>query len=290
MTQPILGPVPARRDAARRRLALAIACAALASGCAHATRGGPTRSLDLPDDDEVVFVEGARGAGERVAQVLPDALAAGTSRWGDLRDPLRVEVLPDPASLEEAVDRKGYAWLRAWARRSEVWLQAPSTWGLLGASDAALRELLGHELTHVVMYQRAAHEDDWRRRQIPIWFREGMASWTARQGYRRTKLPDIAAWLRDHPGEDPVAGADAMYRDSDGLVYAAGHHAFAFLVDRYGLPAVKALMARMYATGETFPEAFEETIGISMEDFEAEFKRFVRLEGWRRPDSSRGHP
>lgn len=265
-----------------RRLALATTYLALASGCVHASRGGQPMSMVLDDGVEIVFVEGARPDGERVAALVPGALKTVTDRWGQLRAPLRVEVLPDHEALEEAVDRKGYPWLRAWARYGEVWVQAPSTWGILGASDAALRELLVHELTHVVMYQRAAGEDDWRRRQIPIWFREGMASWTARQGYRRVKLPEIAEWLRDHPGDDPVGGADAMYRDSDGVVYAAGHHAFAFLVERYGVAAVRALLARMYATGETFPKAFEVVIGLSKESFEAEFDRFVRLEGWRR--------
>lgn len=264
-----------------RRLALLAACVALASGCAHATRGGPTRSLELGGGVEVEFVEGARRDGERVADVLPEALGVVTARWGELRAPLRVEVLPDHAALEEAVDRKGYPWLRAWARYGEVWIQAPSTWGLLGASDAALRELLVHELTHVVMYQRVAGGEDWRRRRIPVWFREGMASWTARQGYRRAKLPEVADWVHDHPELDPIGDADALYQDDGGVVYAAGHHAFAFLVERYGVPAVKALMARMYATGETFPEAFAATIGLPLGAFEAEFGRFLRLEGWR---------
>lgn len=265
-----------------RRLLPALACAAALSACAHAGRTGPAATLSLRDGVEVVFVEGARRDGERVARILPEALATVTDRWGELRAPLRVEVLPDHAALEDAVDRHGYPWLRAWARYGEVWLQAPSTWGLLGASDTALRELLVHELTHVVMYQQVARESDWRKTRIPVWFREGMASWTARQGYRRTKLADVAAWVRDHPDLDPIADADSLYQHEDEVVYAAGHHAFSFLVDRYGVPAVRALLARMYATGESFPDAFEATIGLPLESFEADFARFVRLEGWRR--------
>jgi hypothetical protein len=265
-----------------RRIALVLAALATLSGCAHATRGGPGVELPLERGVRVDFVEGARDDGERVARLVPAALAEVTGRWGDLRAPLRVEVVPDHAALEEAVDRKDYPWLRAWARYGEVWVQAPSTWGLLGASDAAVRELLVHELTHVVMYQRCAGDDDWRRRRIPVWFREGMASWTARQGYRRPRLPEIADWLHEHPGQDPIGDADALYQDDGGVVYAAGHHAFAFLVDRYGVPAVRALLARMYATGETFPEAFGPTVGISLDAFEAEFGRYVRLEGWRK--------
>lgn len=266
-----------------RRLALALVYAAALSACAHATRGGPGVELALPGGVRVEFVEGARHDGERVAAILPAALDEVTGRWGELRAPLRVEVLPDHRALEDAVDRKDYPWLRAWARYGEVWVQAPSSWGLLGASDAAVKELLVHELTHVVMYQRCAGGDDWRRRHIPIWFREGMASWTARQGYRRPRLAEVEKWLREHPGQDPVGDAESLYQDDDGVVYAAAHHAFAFLVDRYGVPAIRALLARMYATGETFPEAFGPTIGISLEAFEAEFGRYVRMEGWRRP-------
>lgn len=267
--------------AARWLLLAAIGWALAASGCAH-HRGGRPLSLAVDAAVEVLFIESARSDGERVAALVPDALAVVTGHWGQLRSPLRVEVLPDHGALEKAVDRRGYAWLRAWARYGEVWIQAPSTWGVLGASDGAVRELLVHELTHVVMYQRAAHEGDWRFRQIPLWFREGMASWTARQGYRRSELAEIARWLREHPCDDLVGDADAWVRDAEGLVYSAGHHAFTFLVDRYGAGAVKNLLARMYAASETFPEAFEGVIGISMNAFEAEFGRFVRMEGWLR--------
>ena len=46
-------------------------------------------------------------------------------------------------------------------------------------SIAALNELLTHELTHCVMYQRAGTDLNWSLKGIPLWFREGMASVTA---------------------------------------------------------------------------------------------------------------
>src|SRR6185295_2154512 len=61
----------------------------------------------------------------------------------------------------------------------------------LGALRRGLRpvpadvdELMLHELTHCVMYQRSASAADWSRKRIPLWFREGMASVTASQSYR----------------------------------------------------------------------------------------------------------
>ena len=137
-----------------------------------------------------------------------------------------------------------------------------------------------HELTHCLMYQLSGTEETWRRKQIPIWFREGMASFTALQAGRWTTLESLARHYEAPEAKDPVGDADALYASESELVYGAAHHAFAFLVRRYGDASVRALLEKMRG-GLTFDEAFDASLPVSSTAFVAEFQRYVRLRGFR---------
>lgn len=202
------------------------------------------------------------------------------AQWGNLVEPVTVRILPSHELLEQAVGRDGYAWLRAWARYDEVFLQSPRTWSLFGARQAEVDELVLHELTHCLMYQSAATRTGWSRKQIPLWFREGMASVTARQEYRWPTLEHLARFASLHPGEDPLTASDELYRQRSEVVYSASHHAFAFLLRRYGHEAVKNVLLAMRA-GAIFPEAFEQGVGISASAFTDDFRRYVRTRGFK---------
>ncbi|MBF5041401.1 hypothetical protein FGE12_03305 [Aggregicoccus sp. 17bor-14] len=224
----------------------------------------------------------AQGDDEATAQVREALERAGPrlARWGALDEPVQVQVLPSHRALEHAVDRSGYGWLRAWARYDEVFVQSPSTWYLGSAAQREVNELMLHELTHCLMYQLAASRLSWSRKRIPLWFREGMASYTAEQGSRWASLEDLARHLESSPGEDPLRAGDELYRDESDLVYGAAHQAFTFLVLRYGEPRVRALLAEM-KRGPTFPEAFASVVGLPVDSFLQDFLRYVRLRGFR---------
>src|SRR6185295_7528479 len=106
---------------------------------------------------------------------------------------------------------------------------------------------LAHELTHCLMYQKSGTREDWAKKGIPLWFREGMATWTAEQGYRWMSLEDLAREFERGPHHDPIVDAEAMYQTESAAVYAAAHHAFTFLIDRYGASAVEHTMQQMHA-------------------------------------------
>jgi hypothetical protein len=201
-------------------------------------------------------------------------------RWGTLREPITLKVMPDHASLEAATEQHDVGWLRAWGRYDELLVQAPSTWGLAGASQPQLNELVLHELTHNLMYQLASDRLGWTRKQIPLWFREGMASYTAEQAYRWVTLEELARHLERFPGSDPLRKPGALYRDDSNLLYGAAHHAFVFLLQRYGEDPVRALLQEMKG-GKNFPEAFEAAIGLSPDAFVRDFTRYVRWRGFR---------
>jgi hypothetical protein len=130
------------------------------------------------------------------------------------------------------------------------------------------------------MYQTSATRTSWRRKEIPPWFREGMASVTADQGYRWPSLEDLARHVEAHPEQDLLVRPEDLMRTQNARIYGAAHHAFAFLARRYGDEKIRELMAGMSA-GAVFPDAFEAALGISAADFIADFQRYVRLRGFR---------
>lgn len=203
-----------------------------------------------------------------VARIQRGLLTIGPrlSRWGTFRSGVYIRVYPDHDSLEAAVDRRGYPWLRAWAFGDEVLLESPRSWG--PAPDGELDELLLHELTHSLMYQLIQPESSqWPAEEPPLWFREGMASVTAGQGHRRLSPDDLSRWLGAHPGADVLNPPAELYRTEKEAVYGAAHRAFDLLVRLHGDEKVRELL-RGVSAGAKFADAFHAATGESLGAFE----------------------
>ncbi|KFA90119.1 hypothetical protein [Archangium violaceum] len=264
---------------------VALGVLVLLSGCASSRFSAPGAALEasLPLETSVGEFridydhEDARDAA-RIRQAVTEALPR-LERWGALREPVTIKVMPDHASLEAAVRQHGYSWLRAWSRYDDVFVQAPASWAPAGATQPQINELLLHELTHSVMYQQASERRNWSRKQIPLWFREGMASFTAEQAYRWVSLEEIARHYERSPTSDPVNNPGDLYRDDSNFIYGVAHHTFAFLVKRYGEESVRGLLREMKG-GKEFPQAFESAIGLSPDAFVRDFTRYVRWRGF----------
>ena len=213
----------------------------------------PADALELPRIERGLLAAGAR-----------------VSRWGAFREGVFIHVLPDHASLEAAVDRRGYPWLRAWAFADDVLLQSPRSWNAANpADDSDVVELLAHEMTHALMYQLLRTSDDpaWIPEEPPLWFREGMASVTAGQERRRLSRDQLSRWLDEHPADDPLHPSAELYRTEQHAVYSAAHRAFEMLLRVSGDDAVRDLLGRVRA-GAGFPDAFKEATGRALSDFE----------------------
>jgi hypothetical protein len=286
------------------RAALVLALA-LAAGCAHRQSGvAEVRTRELASGD-VRFRLRWSPVDDRAARQVERILlraAPRVQRWGALAQPVTITIHPTHAALEEAVQRPGYAWLRAWARYQTVDLQSPRTWGFLGVSDRKLEELLTHELTHCAIYQLAGNDLTWMFKEIPRWFSEGIATFTAGQGYRFPGVEQLWQFYdRTLPGSgfgepsgsgrrsrspvavygDPIVDSDPIYQDQSDIVYGAAYHAAEFLISRYGEDRVHAVLEGM-GEGMRFPAAFRDAIGITDAEFAADFRRYVVWQGWRR--------
>jgi hypothetical protein len=282
------------------------AALALAALCACAPRLGGEAAIETQDvvvEDARFRVRWLRGD-ERGARAVIRALegaAPRVRRWGVLLHPVTVTVQPDHEALEAAAQRHDYEWLRAWARYDTIEIQSPRTWGFFSPSATKLEELLTHELTHCAMYQLAGDELTWMYKEIPRWFSEGIATYTAGQGYRfpgaeglwkfyEKRLPGSGfgepGYGRAVPSPvafhgDPIVDSDPIYQEQSEIVYGAAHLAAEFLIRRYGEDRVREVLRRM-GKGERFPAAFKEAIGITDAEFAADFRRYVVWEGWRR--------
>jgi hypothetical protein len=224
-----------------------ILAAALLAGCAHA----PATATAAPEGFEIRHGGGDDEAARQVARVLPGVLAR-VERWGKLPAPVVVRIHPTSEALATAAGRPGDTWLRGWARSGTVDIQSPRTWTRGRASDEAVATLLAHELTHCLLFQRIGR--GWTRRDVPAWFEEGMASFTAGERHARA---DASALV-------PVAG----HPFDAALAYGTADRAFRYLVARHGDAAVGALLDGL-SEGRGFVPAFQRATGSPVADFEA---------------------
>ena len=223
------------------------------------------RATDVHDADAQAIAEALHHTEEPLA------------RWGGLPETVTVYVVPTHDDLELAVHRRGFSWLRAWSRRDDVIFQAPSTWH---ARPDVLQKLVVHELTHCLLFQRTGSATDWTERDIPLWFREGMAIQTARQQGQYPGLEDVARWLDATPQLDVFADGDRLSLAQAALVYAFSLHAFAFLQGREGDAKITEFLAAM-AQGKTFAESFEPVFGTALAQFQSDFLTFLKFRAFR---------
>ena len=259
----------------------------LSAGCAHVqAASGPPTPVVIAPGVLTVQADSAEDAGAQARVVLAARAALpALLRFGRPGTPVTILVLPSHEALEEAIHRPSFRWLRAWARYDVVYLQSPRTWGLFAGGEGQLTEMLTHELTHCAMFQAAGLPDNWTQKGIPLWFREGMASWAAGQEGRRWSRARLATELRDRPGIDPILQSEALYRSEPSLVYSTAHWAFVGLLDRVGTKGIEALLADMKAGG-SFRTAFAQALGLSVELFERELLVELRGEGTLRHRSA----
>ena len=253
----------------------------LCSGCAHPLATLTERKLEsiAAGTIDVAFALDQVGEEARLARALKKA-GEPLKRWGTLDHPVTVFLMKSHEDLEAAV-RHHYGWLRAWAQYDDIFFQAPLTWGgPKGASDADVDELMLHELTHCLMFQLAATKDTWLDRKIPLWFREGMATWTANQGYKWPSLEDLARYWEQHPDADPLGDPDSMVEREQGVVYGAAHHCFTWLIKTHGEEDVHRILDAM-RKGQNFNEAFAKVLSASPDAFIADFKYYIVKRGFR---------
>lgn len=263
-----------------KRSLLAVAAALACAGCPARPLATPfPLTQDMIPEGGGVPIHVEFGVAEGGTPDLVDGVLAAlraaypkATRWGPFRSEVHVRIYPTHAALEAELGRKNLDWLRAWATYDAVLLQSPLTWG--GAWKDRLPDLLAHELCHVAVYQLVAKRDDWEKVDLPLWFREGMASWTANQEKRRGTPASVGKRLLDDPGLDPLFTPDVLLVHDQDLVYASAHWAFKRLIEEYGEAGVR-LMLNGVARGLSFDHAFRDITGVTPRGFGEAWRLWV---------------
>lgn len=192
-----------------------------------------------------------------VSELLREIIPSIES-WGGLSEPITIRIYSSHKDLERAIKRQGYNWLVAWAQYDRIHLQAPSTWTGVRLRTR-VRELLTHELTHVAMYQIIGKKNDWYKKKIPLWFREGQASVSANQGYRRLSREALREYYlgSDFTG-DLIVEADRLVKNHAKEVYSAAHWAFVDLMAWAGRESILKMLSKI-GSGRSFRQAWFDT-------------------------------
>ncbi len=124
-----------------------------------------------------------------------------------------------------------------------------------------IERTLTHEFSHAVM--RQAMKD--RYGELPRWFREGAAVWTAEQLDAKVRLEVARRIMR---GKDPASALDGLAGERiDGTNYLDEGFVFALLERRHGMAGVQRVLERVVVAGEDHNAALESVTGVPVAEF-----------------------
>jgi hypothetical protein len=212
-----------------------------------------------------------------VVPLINESVSNGVKRagrWGHLSSPVTVVIYPDHTTLEAALHKEGYGWLKAWATEENIFLQSPRSWPV--AFRKNVLDLMAHEMTHVIHYQTAGIRASRTRKNDPFWFREGLASYTAGQGYRRYSRRKVLKRIRSDRHFDPLAPGKEDVRDREKLAYSSAHHLMSYLIEQYGEERIRSILRRL-SEGDSFRYAFETVYAFSLSRLRSDWE--IWLEG-----------
>lgn len=142
------------------------------------------------------------------------------------------------------------------------------------ALTANWQEIVWHELAHVITLQMTGN-------RIPRWLSEGVSVWEEKEGRpwwgRDQGLDLVRAAARDRLA--PLAGLDAAFtgaRDSAelGFAYFQSYLVVDYIAAEHGFDRLAALI-RQYGAVKEDGERFREALGLGLEEFEADFRRWI---------------
>jgi peptidase MA superfamily protein len=182
----------------------------------------------------------------------------GTRRPGQMQ----LIVVPSGRYLDSLSSGRAPGWSAA--------IALPSTRTILLRADRDdLYGTLRHELAHLALHQAVAV-------RVPLWFDEGYASWAAGEWDRSGLLDLNLAVVRGAiPDLETLDGALRGSASTADAAYALAMSAVTELAARNPEHSIAPLMKRL-ETGDDFETAVRVTTGLTIGQFEREWRQVVR--------------
>ena len=139
--------------------------------------------------------------------------------------------------------------------------------------DPELFQLISHELTHIFQYHMLFQGSLAKAVASgpPTWFMEGMASYMAKDESQRDRM-----YLRDAVVNDRIPSV-ARGEVEGFFAYRFGHAVFDFIEERWGREGFLDFIYEIRNTiGSRVDRAIKRTFKIEPEDFDIEFRRWLR--------------
>lgn len=176
--------------------------------------------------------------------------------------PLRLIVVADQRSLDSLARGRAPSWGAA--------IAVPTTRTVvLRADTREVYRTLRHELAHLILHQAVPV-------RVPLWFDEGYAAWAAGEWERLGALELNVAVVR---GKVPdLRGLDGALRGSTttaDAAYALATSAVTELARRNPTGSIAPLLRRL-EQGQDFASAVQATTGLSLTQFDGEWRRALR--------------
>jgi tetratricopeptide (TPR) repeat protein len=144
-----------------------------------------------------------------------------------------------------------------------------------GSSSQTLNRVLYHEFTHAIVYALAES-------RVPTWLNEGLALNFEREAPAASSSSGSSVW--DPPiqgamrasGLIPLETLHGSFMNMDQgtaqLAYAESYSAVKYLIDRYGMFAIQALLKDL-SRQRDFAKAFEDRFFISYQEFQTAWQK-----------------
>jgi hypothetical protein len=241
-------------------VALLIAGTLVLTGCARPIQ------LKYNIEDTVWFEAGTGDTAIQIARYLPEAtLIVNHSHQQEFKDIPKVYLFASDQGFERAT---GYQANRV------AGVSTPSGLYLAPQNIEQMRRILVHELSHVLLRQWIG---SWRFHQLPIWFREGLATWAADGGGAGsvTKAQAVLA-LRAGDSFTPSLKEGVIFRNdaphwnlSHQMFYRQASLFIGFLARQYSA-RWQQLLIKIHQ-GASFQDAYNGAFDQGLEDLWLQF-------------------